>query len=102
MKKHFLFITLIMCVAFIMFGVSLNNTVKATSQPPVTTEIKEITYILSDYHGRIALFESENPVPVKVFDVFTSSLPESDIELIKGGINVKYEDVNKTLEDYLS
>lgn len=85
-----------------LFGVSLNNGVKATSQTPKTTEIQEDIYILSDYHGRIALFEKDNPTPIKVFDVFTMSLPERDVELIKDGITVNYEEINKTIEEYLS
>ncbi len=102
MKKDFLIITLIICMAFTLFGISLNNRAKATSQQPKTTEKQEEIYILSDYHGRIALFQEGNPTPIKVFELFTASLPESDIELLKEGLIMNYEDVNKTLEEYIS
>ncbi len=102
MKKHFLLITLITCMGLALFGVSLNNRVKATSQTPKTTEIQEDIYILSDYHGRIALYKDGNHTPIKVFNVFTASLPERDIELIMAGLRVNYEDINKTIEEYVS
>ncbi len=102
MKKHFFFITLILCMAFTLFGISLNNTAKATSQAENHTESPEELYILSDYHGRIALFKAGNGTPIKVFDVFTSSLPQKDVDLIKSGIALKYEDINNTVEDFLS
>lgn len=101
MKKHLLIIALIISTAFALFAVSVNNA-KATSSHPQTTENQERIYTLTDYHGRIALFEENNQTPIKVFDVFTSTLPEKDIELIKTGIKINYSDVTKTLEDYLS
>ncbi len=101
MKKHILILTLIVSTGFALFGISANNA-KATSQTAETTEVVEKTYILTDYHGRIALFESNNQIPIKVFDVFTSTLPEKDIELITKGIKVNYNEVPKTLEEYLS
>ncbi len=89
-------------MAFTLFGISFNNTAKATSQTEKTTEAHEEIYILSDYHGRIALFKAGNDTPVKVFDVFTASLPQNDIDLIKSGIAVKEDNINNVVEEFLS
>ena len=101
MKKHLFIITLILCVALITFAMSIKNTTKATAQATVQSEKTE-TYILTDYHGRIALFKKNDHTPLKVFNVFTQSLPQPDIELITKGIEIPYNEINKALEEYIS
>lgn len=101
MKKHYLFITVIFAIAITMYGISVNN-VRAVSEIKGTTETEESCYILRDYNGRIALFEPDNEKPVKVFDVFTRSLPENDVMLLRKGIRINARDVEKKLEEYLS
>ena len=101
MKKHYIIISIITGFAIFLFGVSIKN---VTEKPQITTHTKtdEAVYILSDYNGRIALFESDKQTPIKVFDIFTQSLPQNDAKNIKNGIKLKKSDIEKTIEDYIS
>lgn len=58
-------------------------------------------YTLRDYGGRIAVFSSDKDEPDEVFDIFTSSLPESEIERLQKGITVEGEKaLQRLIEDY--
>ncbi|MGN0545023.1 MAG: BofC C-terminal domain-containing protein [Acutalibacteraceae bacterium] len=58
-------------------------------------------YIIRDYQGRVAVFRYGEDEPEEVFEVFTSSLPESECERISKGITVKSdEELQSLIEDY--
>ncbi len=101
MKKHILIITFILSASLIFSVTTLNNA-KATSKNVKSSEAYEKTYILKDYNGRIALFEKGSTEPIEVYDIFTQSLPEKDIKIIKDGITVNQADIQLILEEYLS
>lgn len=101
MKKHYFLITSIACIGLILFAGSFKNA-KASSAAEEISETQRVIYILSDYHGRIALFRDNNEIPIKVYDVFTDSLPQTDRDLIKNGIEVNYNQLPEIIEDYLS
>lgn len=60
-------------------------------------------FVVSEYQGNIAVFEKDNPSPVKITDVQIVDLPREDRELLKKGIkaNTK-EELSNILEDYCS
>ena len=101
MKKHYLLITSIACIGLILFAKSFIN-VKALSSTESIGETQRIVYTLGDYHGRIALYSNNNEIPIKVYDIFTDSLPQTDKELIKNGIEVAHDQLPEIIEDYLS
>lgn len=58
-------------------------------------------YTLRDYGGRIAVFKYGDDEPDEVFDIFTSSLPEGEIERLQKGITVEGEKaLQRLIEDY--
>lgn len=70
-------------------------------EPKVSTDI--LSYIVKDFNGNIAVFNSFEKEPIKVIDVYTASLPVADQEMLLKGISVKnYEELSVLLEDLCS
>ncbi len=102
MKKHYFIITLIL-TASLVFSVVTVSSAKATESTAVKpSEATEKIYILKDFNGRLALFENNSNIPLEVFDIFTSSLPQKDIERLNKGIETSYDELERVLEEYLS
>lgn len=101
MKKHIVTIVLILLTSLI-FSVSTISKATVSEQPQVTEKQEHKHYILTEYGGRIALFEENNSIPIEVFDVFVASMPEKDAKEISDGISVNYEDIPDLIEEYLS
>lgn len=71
----------------------------ATINETHNTVIK--SYILKDYNGMLAIFESGKETPIEVLDVNISSLPERDAEKIKNGIHAdNLNEIFSFVEDY--
>ena len=61
----------------------------------------EIHYILKEYEEKVCIFRSDTEKPVKVLDVFVSSLPERDQTKLKNGIITKsMAEAMSLAEDY--
>lgn len=102
MKKHIIIITSIFVISTLI-NVSAINASRNTEKVPVTViESTEIKYILKDYKGQIALFKLDSETPLKIFEIFTLSLPEEDIGIIKSGIIVSESELKSILEEYTS
>ena len=101
MKKHIITIAIILLTS-LLFSVSTISKATVVNQPKVTENTAEKYYILTEYGGRIALFEENNSIPLEVFDVLVSSMPENDIKAISDGIRVSYEEIPYLIEEYLS
>lgn len=62
-----------------------------------------LSILLGTYQGRIALWKTDSPVPVKVFPNTVASLPPADQALLEQGIPIaSREQLAYLLEDYLS
>lgn len=60
-------------------------------------------YTLTEYNGKIALYKKGYAMPVEIFDVYVSSLPQSDRELLTQGIDASNDDeAQRLIEDYTS
>lgn len=104
MKKHITIVSALLLFGTILIFTTFNNNQmkqKTDTKMNLSTET-EVNYILKDYNGRIALFNENKEKPLKIYDVFTDSLPETDIELIRNGIYVSASELNNVLSDYLS
>lgn len=69
------------------------------------TDIKKIDtyYIVKDYNGNIAVFESDKDAPFRITEVRVSELPSADKALLEKGIQAStQEELNRILEDYCS
>ena len=62
-----------------------------------------LIYIVKNFNGNIAVYESGQDIPFKVTDVPVNSLSYTDQEIIKSGILVNSKtELVKILEDYCS
>ena len=62
-----------------------------------------LSFLLSVYKGKIALWKKGEAHPVKVFPYSASLLPKSDREKLEKGIEFEsLEELTKFAEDYLS
>lgn len=64
---------------------------------------KKKEYVIKDYKGNIAVFESDEKKPFRITDIEVKNLPEIDRKELKNGIIAKNdEQLHTLLEDYLS
>lgn len=60
-------------------------------------------FLLGSYNGYIALWQGDDPEPVKVFPYQTASVPAADQAALEKGISVDNKsELLRLLEDYLS
>ncbi len=75
------------------------DTTKKTDKLPSNS----LSYIVKDFNGNIAIFEEQGKDPIKIIDVYTSSLPKTDQKMLMQGILVKNRaELNALLEDLCS
>lgn len=68
-----------------------------------SSENESHSYIISEYNGKIAVFRKSSSEPLFVSDVYVSSLPQADKEMLKNGIEVSTKkELNRLIEDYCS
>lgn len=64
---------------------------------------EDYLYILKEFNGKIGVFRVGREFPDSIFDVYVSSLPESDQEYLIEGIKVKDQvELRNLKEDYSS
>lgn len=104
MKGKFLSICLALTAALLLgYVVKPQEKAVATAPRAVSEERSGTGYVLKEYKGRLAIFKDNSDIPFEVFDIFTSSLPQSDRELLKNGISAKSEtELSKLVSDYTS
>ena len=96
MKKLFIVLFTIFCT--VLIAVSIYTFVPAKQQP--TQELQQTEYIIKDYGGKVAVFESNSNEPMVVYEIYTHLLPENDIELLRRGIKVAdRQQLQSCLED---
>ena len=60
-------------------------------------------YVIKEYNGKVAVFESGSQKPFRATCTDVSDLPIADREILKSGIRVNNQDeLNSVLEDYCS
>lgn len=102
MKKHIFIIVLILVLSTIINVLVVAKANKNSEPAIATTETEQMFYTLGDYKGRIAIFKDDMKKPLKVYDIFTSSLPEEDSRNIKNGIKLTEDEVEKYVYEYIS
>ncbi len=102
MKIHLFIISALILLSVILITGSTNNQKGRMNISKTEISQTERNYILKDYNGRIALFFENDEKPLKIYDIFTDSLPEYDAKSLKIGINVNKEELNNVLSDYIS
>lgn len=90
-------------VLMLCYIVKPNEKAAVTPQSAVSEVRSEKSYVLKEYKGKLAVFKENSDIPLEVFDIFTSALPESDRELLKNGITAKSDsELKKLIADYTS
>ncbi|MBR5201979.1 MAG: BofC C-terminal domain-containing protein [Clostridia bacterium] len=60
-------------------------------------------YILSEYNGKIAVFKNQERIPIDIYDIYVTTLPQHDRVLLENGIRIETPDeLQKLIEDYTS
>lgn len=60
-------------------------------------------YLIKNHGGRLAVFQAQEQSPLLVFDVYISTLPEYDQQLLQEGIPAEGEEqLTRLIEDYVS
>lgn len=102
-NKTFLFVVfaVIVITVFGVLFVMLNKDFdeKVIENPYIAEEY----YTVTEYRGKIAVFKNSESVPVDIFDVYVSTLPQHDRTQIEEGIRIETpEELQKIIEDYTS
>lgn len=75
----------------------------ATEITPENHTVISAQYRLSEYDGRIAVFENDSSMPFEVFDVYVSSLPYNEQVIIRNGLTASTKaQLQQLIEDYTS
>lgn len=97
MKKLIVALSTIFCTILIM--VSIYNLIPSKAAEPESSAPQPL-YIVADYCGKVAVFESTGSEPLAVYDIYTHLLPEHDIELLRKGIAINSaQQLQSCLED---
>lgn len=100
--KKITFVTAIIMFSCMIFDVVTDN-ITSKDVNPNTVSTNSYTYIIKEYNGKLAVFESVQEKPYKVTNLSLTILPEYDKQLLQKGIEVSsVKELNKILEDYLS
>ncbi len=91
------------CMIFSFTVLPNLNKSDATEQPSEPESCPSLTYIVKNFNGNIAVFESNSPKPFRVFEIPVNTLPYNDQKSLESGIitNNK-EELNKLIEDLCS
>ena len=89
---------------FLLAGCGNNILIEEDSKTEVNTSSNILSYIVKDFNGNIAIFDSiSNDIPIKVIDINTAFLPKADQEMLLKGIKVKDQtELSTLLEDLCS
>ena len=83
--------------------ITTKNNPSVSGNESVSSEEGETVYKLSEYNGKLAVFLLGDSEPVKVYDLFLSSLPNEDTDMLKDGILVyNKSELQQLIEDYTS
>ncbi|MBQ7581110.1 MAG: hypothetical protein IJU39_07385 [Clostridia bacterium] len=97
---------LFLAVGSLTFSVVFGSIVRAqfvSPAPDGAEEGAQYVYTLREYNGNLAIFSSDNKVPITVFDTPVTMLPECDREKMVEGITAQSESqLQQLIEDYTS
>lgn len=65
--------------------------------------VPQAKYLMKNHGGRLAVFQPQEDSPLLIFDVYISTLPEYDQQLLQEGIPAEGEEpLTRLIEDYIS
>ena len=76
--------------------------VEHTENLPETTISEDVLFIVKEYQEKIGVFDTSGRL-LSTIDIYTKTLPKTDIALLKEGIKLRSEaELHSLIEDYSS
>lgn len=104
-EKHKRIIRIAVFSVFVLFCFVFiaNNIFKFIYDDRQTQVYENEKYIIGVYEEKIAVFTQGDSVPIEVYDVYVSTLPEKDQNSLRKGIEVEGKvNLKYLIEDYTS
>ncbi len=102
MSKRLLF-SLVFTLCFLVCVGAVSALAPATATTSSGAPAAAGSFVIKDFHGKIAVFESGSDSPVQITETLTSSLPSVDTTELKSGVYAADErELRRLLEDYCS
>ncbi len=90
-------------IIFCVFAILLLKNMENDISEKITQTYQTDSYVIGVYQDKIAIFTQGDTVPIEVFDVYVSTLPEADQKELKNGVLVKGKsELRQVIEDYTS
>ena len=96
-------------VVFVVIAITASGVLFVTLDKDIDEKVVENPYLLEDYYtlseykGKIAVFRNQESVPIDIYDVYVTTLPQHDRTLLEKGIHIETsEELQKLIEDYTS
>ncbi|MBR5320533.1 MAG: BofC C-terminal domain-containing protein [Clostridia bacterium] len=96
-------------VVFVVIAITVLGVLFVTLDKDIDEKVVENPYLLEDYYtlseykGKIAVFRNQESVPIDIYDVYVTTLPQHDRTLLEKGIHIETsEELQKLIEDYTS
>ena len=89
----------VICITILgVLFVTMNNQIneKIIENPYLADDY----YTISEYQGKVAVFDNKSKLPLNIFDTYVATLPQHDRALLKEGITVTSTDeLQRIIED---
>ena len=96
-------------VVFVVIAITVVGVLFVTLDKDIDEKVVENPYLMEDYYtlseykGKIAVFKNQESVPIDIYDVYVTTLPQHDRTLLEKGIHIETsEELQKLIEDYTS
>ena len=96
-------------VVFVVIAITVLGVLFVTLDKDIDEKVVENPYLMEDYYtlseykGKIAVFRNQESVPIDIYDVYVTTLPQHDRTLLEKGIHIETsEELQKLIEDYTS
>ena len=101
MKKHIVIISTIIAMSLITTTYALKSSSNSESGKELLTRTP--LYTVSEFNGRLAVFEYNSVIPIEIYDIYINTLPDLDYQKIQEGISVyTQEGLDIIVDDYTS
>ena len=102
-RKRLLFISVWILSIIICATLAVFNPLKNRYEGKQTQTEQTDSYIIGVYDEKIAVFTQGDTVPIETYDVYVTTLPESDQRSLRKGISVQGKtELKRLIEDYTS
>ena len=91
---------LALAVALLISAVTLFILLRVVLPRIMPERAEEPQFVLTEWEGRVAVFEGGCDYPMQVYDVYVQALPEEERRALAAGIAADADALSVLLEDY--